>query len=335
MDNEFKLKTAYSKIAVVIPCYKVKATIESVINKVPQYIALIYCIDDKCPERSGDFIEEKYRNEERVKVLRHTQNKGVGGAVMSGYKKALEDKANIVIKIDGDGQMYPELIPSFIMPILNGECDYTKGTRFYHLEDLKPMPIIRKIGNGILSFFSKFSTGYWNITDPTNGYTAIETTVLKHLPLQKISERFFFETDMLFRLNVIRSVVVDIPIKSVYKGEKSNLKVHKVVLPFLIGHFKNFYKRIIYNFFIRDFNVATLNLIMGTLLFVSGGIFGIIKFYESIMHKVIATPGTVMLSALPILIGWQMLIVALQFDMQNVPQRPLHKSLKNLQVNFP
>lgn len=234
------------KVAVVIPCYKVKNHILGVIGGIGPEVVRIYAVDDCCPDGSGDFIEANC-SDERVIVLRHSENQGVGGAVMSGYRAAIDDDMEVIVKVDGDGQMDPSLIPDFITPILAGEADYTKGNRFFDLEEIRAMPRMRLFGNAMLSFMTKLSSGYWDLFDPTNGYTAIHVTVARHLPFKKISNRYFFETDMLFRLNTIRAVVVDVPMNAKYVDEVSNLKISKIIGEFLAKHVRNFSKRIFYS----------------------------------------------------------------------------------------
>ena len=215
------------KVAVVIPSYRVKAHVLKVIARLGPEVTQIYVVDDACPDGSGEFVERNCRDT-RVKVLRHAENQGVGGAVKTGYRQALCDGADVVVKVDGDGQMDPQLIPHFIKPILDDKADYTKGNRFYNLEQIGRMPGLRLFGNALLSLAAKLSTGYWNVFDVTNGYTAVHTKVLRRLPLDKISNRYFFETDMLFRLNTIRAVTVDIPMDAVYGDESSNLKINQI-----------------------------------------------------------------------------------------------------------
>ena len=141
--------------------------------------------------------------------------------MVTGYRAALEDGAAIVVKLDGDGQADPGLIPSLVGPILAGQCDYIKGNRFFNPENLSNMPKVRLLGNAILSFLSKASTGYWSIMDPTNGLTAISVPVLRLLPLEKLPKGYFFETDILFRLNAVRAVVEDFPMRvSIAGGEQ-------------------------------------------------------------------------------------------------------------------
>lgn len=319
------------KVAVVIPSYKVKAHILGVIKSIGSEIQTIYVVDDCCPEGSGDFVE-LHNQDSRVVVLRNPENQGVGGAVMTGYQAALADGVDIVVKIDGDGQMDPTLIESFISPILLGDADYTKGNRFYDLEKISAMPKMRLFGNAVLSFMTKLSSGYWDLFDPTNGFTAIHTDVVRHLPFNRISRRYFFETDMLFRLNTLRAVVVDIPMDAKYEDEVSNLKISKVVGEFLFKHIRNFGKRIFYNYYLRGMSLASLELPIALVLLVWGGGFGISHWIES-MNTDIPTPaGTVMLSALPVIIGVQLLLAFIGHDIASGPKHPFHRTRKKVKV---
>ena len=329
MNNLYKIKgrdalvNEPSLIAVVIPSYKVTKEILGVISKVPSLVSRIYVVDDKCPDESGRHVE-KNCSDPRVIVLRHEINQGVGGAVMTGYGVAVADGADVIVKIDGDGQMDPCLIPSFIEPILSGEADYTKGNRFYDLEEIREMPPVRLFGNAVLSLMTKLSSGYWNLFDPTNGYTAIHADVARRLPLGKISRRYFFETDLLFRLNTLRAVVVDIPMDAKYGGEVSNLKVSKIIGEFLVKHIRNFSKRIFYNYYLRDMSLASIELPLGLMLLISGGFFGIYSWINSLNEGAITSAGTVMLAALPVLMGLQLILAFLAYDIASVPRRPLH-----------
>ncbi|MEI7869327.1 MAG: glycosyltransferase family 2 protein, partial [Candidatus Methylumidiphilus sp.] len=303
--------------------YKVTQQIAEVVSKIPAEVWRVYIIDDACPEGSGDFVRQHVKDD-RIHIIRHSSNRGVGGAVISGYLAAIADGADVIVKIDGDGQMDPELIPSFVEPILSGEANYTKGNRFFDLEQIRSMPRVRLFGNTILSFMAKFSTGYWNLFDPTNGYTAIHKDVAKHLPFHKISSRYFFETDMLFRLNTIRSVVLDIPMDAHYGDETSNLKISNVIFEFLFKHIRNYLKRIFYNYYLRDLSLASIELPIGLVLITFGISFGAYHWMESSQTMVAASSGTVMLAALPILVGFQLLMAFLGHDIASVPTRPMH-----------
>jgi glycosyltransferase involved in cell wall biosynthesis len=316
------------RIAVVIPCYRVTKHILGVIEGIGPEVWRIYVVDDKCPEQSGNYVEVKCKDP-RVVILRHGINQGVGGAVMTGYKAAIDDGADVIVKLDGDGQMNPALIPTLVDPIFNGEADYTKGNRFFDLEMIRSMPRIRLFGNAVLSLMTKLSSGYWDLFDPTNGYTAIHVNVAKNLPLNKISKRYFFETDMLFRLNILRAVVIDVPMSAKYGEEKSNLKISKVIGEFIIKHFRNFAKRIFYNYYLRDMSLGSIELPIGIFLFFGGGVFGIYHWIKSMNERLITPVGTVMLSVLPILIGLQLVLSFLAYDISSVPQRPIHKRIGN------
>lgn len=177
-------------IAVIIPTYKARNHVLTVIDNIGPEVLRIYVVDDCCPDATGAFVKANCKDR-RVTVIKHNENQGVGGAVITGYKAAIEDGMRILVKIDSDGQMDPSLIMDFVTPIINAEADYTKGNRFFDLEKIRSMPYVRLFGNAVLSLLCKLSSGYWNIFDPTNGYTAIHANVASHLPFNKISKRFF------------------------------------------------------------------------------------------------------------------------------------------------
>ncbi len=311
------------KVAVVIPAYRVKKHVLDVIQAIGPEVEKIYVVDDCCPEESGEFVLQQ-SNDARVSVVKNEKNQGVGGAVMSGYRAAIADGMDIVVKVDGDGQMDPALISQFVQPIVAGEADYTKGNRFYNLDNILTMPKIRLFGNAVLSLMTKVSSGYWNIFDPTNGYTAIHADVIKKLPLHKISNRYFFESDILFRLNTLRAVVVDIPMDAKYEDEVSNLKIKKIIGDFLFKHSRNFLKRIFYNYYLRDMSLASLELPIGIIMFFYGVINGGYHWIMAEQTGIPSTSGTVMLAALPIILGLQLILAFVGHDVSNVPKRPFH-----------
>lgn len=317
------------RLAVVIPCYRVRAHILSVIARIGPEVERIFVVDDACPEGSGALVAEAARDS-RVDVIFHQRNQGVGGATVTGYLKALESGAEVIVKLDGDGQMDPVLIPALVAPILEGHADYTKGNRFHNVEDTRTMPFARLIGNALLSFLSKLSTGYWHIFDPTNGFTAIHAAVLRQLPLSKLSRRFFFESDVLFRLNTVRAKVLDIPMPASYGSETSNLSIWKSIPEFFIKHMINMSKRIIYNYFLRDFSLASLEIVFGLLLFFFGVGFGAVAWRTSLETGEPATAGTVMLATLPILMGLQLILAFLAYDIANEPDQALYPLIQRL-----
>lgn len=314
------------RVAVVIPCYRVRDRVLEVIGGLPEFVARIYVVDDACPEHSGQHVQARC-HDPRVVVLFNEVNLGVGGAVMAGYARALADGADVIVKMDGDGQMDPRGLPQLLGPILRGQADYTKGNRFYDLSNIRRMPPTRILGNAVLSFFTKVSSGYWDVFDPTNGYTAIHAKLVEKLPLEKISRRFFFETDMLFRLNIIRAVVADVPMDAKYGNEASNLKITQVMFDFSFRHARNTAKRIFYNYFLRDMSLASIELLLGAIFLVCGTLLGLWFWFQSAYSGVTASAGTVMLAALQIIVGIQLVLGFLAYDIASVPKRTLYPLL--------
>ena len=312
-----------AKIAVVMPCFRSRGQVAAVIAKLPDFIDRIYLVDDACPDKTGEFALSQI-SDSRLMLITHAVNQGVGGAMVSGYRAAIDDRVDVVVKIDSDGQMDPALIATFVAPILDGQADYTKGNRFFELASLSGMPRLRLFGNAVLSLVNKFSSGYWDVMDPTNGFTAIHTKILRRIPLDKIAKRYFFESDMLFRLGTMRAVVMDMPMVSVYADEESNLRVGSVLLDFPGRYLSRFLKRVFYSYFLRDFNAGSVQMLLGMMLIVAGGVFGTWHWMLSTTTGVAATSGTVMLAAMPVLLGGHLLIGALNYDIASVPKRCLH-----------
>jgi dolichol-phosphate mannosyltransferase len=313
-------------LAAVIPCFRVKRQILGVLAAIPAEVDRIYVVDDACPEGSGDAVESG-ASDPRVRVLRHERNEGVGGATITGYRAALADGATVIVRLDGDGQMDPAQIPALVQPILDGEADYAKGNRFFQLEGLRSMPGLRLFGNSLLSFASKLSSGYWNVFDPTNGFTAIHAAVLRQLPLEKLARGWFFESDLLFRLGTIRAVVCDVPMPARYADEESSLRIRSVVGEFAWKHLANTAKRIFYGYYLRNFNIASIEIALGLVLLAFGSWVGVTRWIDGSLTDTPATSGTVMLAALPVLVGIQLVLAFLSYDLQNVPRDVLHRRL--------
>ena len=233
-----KVSSDNNYLAVVIPAFKVKEQILPLLESIGPEVSKIYVVDDACPENSGEHVQRNC-SDKRIKVIFLSTNLGVGGATKTGIIEAIKSGASIIVKLDGDGQMDPSLIPKLVEPIYAGKADYVKGNRFFSIEHIRSMPKTRIFGNLVLSFYSKLSSGYWNILDPNNGFLAINSSIAQNLPFEKISNRYFFESDMLFRLNLVRAKIVDMPMKSRYGSEKSNLKIIPTIFEFSLKHFQN------------------------------------------------------------------------------------------------
>lgn len=319
-------------IAAVLPCYRVSAHILDVLARIPPIVGLVIVVDDACPEGTGAMVEANC-SDPRVRVIYNGVNQGVGGAVLHGYREAIAAGAEVIVKIDGDGQMDPRLVSHFAAPILAGEADYTKGNRFFDLTNITRMPPMRIFGNAVLSFMAKLSTGYWDLFDPTNGYTAIHATVAHRIPFDKVSKRYFFETDLLFRLNTLRAVVVDVPMDAHYGDEVSNLRISRILGEFLLKHARNLGKRIFYNYFLRDMSLASIELVAGALLLAGGTAFGVHAWLQSMQAGVSTPAGTVMLAALPIILGLQFILAFIGYDIASVPRRALHRAARPIAIS--
>ena len=303
-----------------MPAYKVRRHIVDVVTGCLEYVDKVLVVDDGCPDKSGQAVLEAYVNNPKVSVIFNGDNRGVGGAMKAGYRWAIENEYDIVVKIDGDGQMNPSLITSLIEPLTNGTSDFVKGNRFSSPRSIRGMPIHRVIGNGILSLLSKVSTGYWSLSDPTNGFLAITSDILEKLELERLSDGYFFESDLLFRLSILRAKVVEFPMMSVYGSEVSNLRISRVIFTFPWMHFKNLIKRIIYNYYVRDWSIGSIELPLGLVLIVVGIVFGLLRFNQSSAVGEEVSAGEAVATAIAIILGFQLLLSFVTQDIQAEPK---------------
>jgi glycosyltransferase involved in cell wall biosynthesis len=303
-------------VCVVIPAYKVSDQIIEVVRSIGPEVSKIIVIDDACPDSSGKVLIAGIKDP-RLEVIFHSLNTGVGGAVITGYKKALLYGCDVVVKVDGDGQMDTARIIDLIQPTLENRADYTKGNRFFEIDYVKQMPKIRIVGNLGLSFMTKLSTGYWHIFDPNNGFTAIHKSILERLNLEKIDKRYFFESDMLFRLNLLDAKVLDIAIPARYGEEKSSLKIRKVLIEFPIKHTRNLFKRIVYMYYLRDFKLASIELPLGIGLGMFGLVLGFYSWLNGILTNTATPTGTLVLIAMSSLAGLQLILAFFSYDTNN------------------
>ncbi len=311
------------KVAVIIPMYRVAPYIQDVIAGLPGWVWLIVVVDDASPDNSAELAVDS--GDPRVVLVRHAHNQGVGGAVMSGFAKALELGARVAVKMDGDGQMSPEFLADLAAPILDGQADYCKGNRFFHLAEIARMPFVRRVGNLGLSFLTKIASGYWNVFDPTNGYVAIDLDTFSALNRRHINRRYFFETSMLIELNLARAVVHEVPMPARYKGEVSSLSVSRSLFEFPYRLARGFLRRLWLEYFVLDFSLGSLFLVIGSLLGLFGSAWGLYFWRKSILTGVPASTGTVMIAVLPVILGFQLLLQALAFDIQNVPKAVIRR----------
>ena len=321
------------RIAVVVPCYRAAATVGAVLAGIGPEVSRIFVVDDACPEGTGTRLSEA-SSDPRLTILWNERNLGVGGAVKRGYRAALADGADIVVKIDADGQMDPAHIGRLVAPVAAGEADYAKGNRFAR-RFLIPsasgrrrggdMPAGRRFANNLASFLHKGVTGQWGIVDPANGFNAIHRRALEAIDLDAAADCYFFETDMLFQLGLADAVVKDVPLPAAYAGEVSSLRVRNVLGRFPVLALRRFAKRIAVRYFLNDFNVASLEIVIGLPLLVFGTLLGLFHWADAVRSGVPASAGTVMFAALPIILGFQLLLSAVSYDVSRRPTEPLSR----------
>ena len=309
-------------IAVVIPAYQVADTIETVLTELPNYLRHVIVVDDASPDNTSELVQTCAKRDRRILLVQHEQNQGVGGAMQTGFKKALELGAQVVVKVDGDHQMDPAYIPDLVAPLLEGKADYIKGNRFRDFESLRHMPQIRRIGNLGLSFLTKVATGYWNCFDPTNGFFAIRAEMLAKLPLERIDRRYFFETSMLANLYLLGAFILDVPIPARYRGERSSLSIWRVLFEFPVKLFATLLRRILLRYYLFDFSMVSVYLLTGIPLLLFGLIFGSVKWIQYLKLGVPAPTGTVILPTLALILGIQILLSAIEIDMNAAPKAP-------------
>ncbi|WP_055435376.1 glycosyltransferase family 2 protein [Lacinutrix algicola] len=306
-----------NKIAVVIPYYNASNQIVRVLEKLPEMVTKVYIIDDCSPQALPEAALSAFSNLEYIK---NEKNLGVGGATKIGFIKAIEDKMEFVVKVDADDQMDTTYIKDLIAPLVNGEASYAKGNRFRDFKALKKMPFTRKVGNLGLSFLTKAATGYWNNFDPTNGFFAIKTDTLKDIDFDEVANRYYFETSLISQLYFQNIVIKDVAMPAIYEGEKSNMNVWQMPFVFVPKLIKTFLKRLFKSYFVYDFNISSVYLLIGTPLFLFGFIYGIYTWWFYSSQAEFAPTGTIMLVTLTSILGFQLLLQAVHYDITKAPK---------------
>ncbi|MGA9770340.1 MAG: glycosyltransferase family 2 protein [Blastocatellia bacterium] len=305
-------------ITTVVPTYNEARHIAQVIRTMPEFVDRIIVVDDCSQDDSFQLAVDTA--DLRLTVLKTPQNQGVGGAMVLGYSHAIESGSDIIVKMDADGQMDPAYLSHLLDALIDEGYDYSKGNRFLASESLVFMPKHRIFGNVMLTFLTKLASGYWHIFDPQNGYTAIKTDALRVLDLNQLHKRFFFENDMLVHLNFFRRRVKDIAIPARYGNEESHLNLVGISFTFPLLLIRRFFRRIYQKYVLRDFSPIALFLFLGSLLFAWGTGFGIYLWVESAITGAATPTGTIMLSLLPLILGFQLLLQAIVLDIQETPR---------------
>ncbi|HEU0134377.1 MAG TPA: glycosyltransferase family 2 protein [Allosphingosinicella sp.] len=319
---------ASPRLAVVIPSFRAAATIGAVLRGIGPEVANIYVVDDGCPDSTGERALRE-NDDPRVVLLRNPLNLGVGGAMKRGYARALADGAEIIVKLDADGQMDPRHIGRLIAPIVQGAADYSKGNRFAppslmpsgsSPRALDSMPPARRAGNMAFSVLHKAATGYWRIADPANGYTAVHARALERIGIEALADCFFFETDMLFRLNLVDAVVADVPLPACYPGSGSSLRLRRVAPRFAVMIAGRFVSRLRSKYFTGTWNLGSVKLLAATALIAAAAGLAGWRWIEPLSGSGASEAATACL-----LLGLFLLAAAGLYDARKAAREPLFR----------
>jgi glycosyltransferase involved in cell wall biosynthesis len=310
------------RVAIVVPAFNEQAHVASVVRTAPRYADYVIVVDDASADATSREAKRAAGRalNKRVFVLRHEKNQGVGAAIIAGHKKALALGADFVIVMAGDAQMPPEHASALLDALLEG-YDYAKGNRFLGKGSLRGMPALRVFGNAILTFLTKAASGYWQIFDPQNGFTAIKAETLKQLDLDSLARGYVFENDLLVKLNIIGARVRDVAIPASYaNNQKSGIKLWKFV-PHAAWHLKkSFLRRIYEKYVLRDFHPIALFMFGGFILSFVGFLTGAWILWEKFTAHLSPSVGSVLLCLLPLVVGIQLLLTALILDVYETPR---------------
>lgn len=305
------------RIAVVVPCFNVEKTIKAVVDGMPPWIDNIVLVNDASVDCTESIIRRLERDSSgRVNALTLTCNQGVGGAVMAGMKEVMaQNECDIVVKMDGDGQMNPDYLKCLLFPLIDNQADVTKGNRFRNFKALRKMPLIRRLGNMGLSLLIKAASGYWNLFDPSNGFFALKKETLQKLDFERLDKRFFFESSLIIELYYTGAVIRDIPMPALYDDEESNLSVLKCLVTFPSKLIRAFIRRVQIRYFVMDFTIVSLYILLGVPLLLFGFLFGLINWIYYASISVAAPTGTILIATLCIVLGVQLILSFIQYDM--------------------
>lgn len=304
------------KIGVVIPAYKEEKLIGQVIETMPDFVDRIIVVDDRSPDRTAEIVQKYQDDRSDLILVRHEKNQGVGGAIATGYKRAVEEGLEVVAVMAGDAQMDPDDLVRVVEPVAMDKADYVKGNRLFRGESWSMIPHYRYLGNSALSLMTKIASGYWQIADSQSGYTAISLTALKRIEIDRIYKRYGMPNDILIKLNIHNFKVRDVSVRPVYNiGERSGIRLTSVIPKVSWLLLKGFVRRMIEKYVIRDFHPLIFFYLMGLTLTPAGGLFGLyLVLIRLLGHSVAAT--SALFAVFFVISGFQSLFFAMWFDME-------------------
>jgi glycosyltransferase involved in cell wall biosynthesis len=303
------------RVAVVVPAHEEERLIATTIGGIPSLVDRILVVDDGSTDGTG--ATATAAGDDRVEVIRHESNRGVGAATVTGYRRALEEGFDVVVVMNGDNQMDPADLPALVRPVVRGEVDYAKANRLFTGQAWQLIPRTRYLGNAVLSMLTKIASGYWHVADSQSGYTAIGREMLAQLDLERVYTNYGFPNDMLVHLNVWNARVRDVPSRPVYGvGERSGIRYRRVVPRISWLLLKGFFWRLWEKYVKRDFHPLVFFYLFGFLATIAGVILGLVV----VGYRLAGYPftvGTVVLIALLVISGSQFTLFAMWFDMES------------------
>lgn len=305
------------RVAVVVPAHNEEALIGNTVSTVPDFVDHVVVVDDASTDATA--AKARAAGDDRLEVITHERNQGVGGAILTGHRRAIEIGADVAVVMAGDAQMDPDHLPALLDPIAADGYDFAKADRFFDFGSYQGMPRMRVIGNVVVGFLAKAATGYWHLFDPLNGYTAVRTAALRRLPLDRIRRDYSFECDLLVYLNIIHAKGKDIPVPAVYGEERSGIRLFRAGRKLLWALFRGFWRRMMWKYVLWSFSPVAIFLFSGLALCLWGIGFGI-GITIATMGPPVASAATVLMSVGPLLVGINLVIVAWVLDVLESPR---------------
>ncbi|MFH2112161.1 MAG: glycosyltransferase family 2 protein [Candidatus Bathyarchaeota archaeon] len=303
-------------VSVVVPAYNEESLIGETLGSIPGYIDHVFVVDDGSGDGTWEIILECQGKDPRIVSLQHEKNRGVGAAIITGYRKALEDGVDVAVVMAGDNQMDPGHIPDLLDPIVEGRAVYSKGNRLMSEEYRRGMSRWRTLGNMMLTFLTKLASGYWQIMDPQNGFTAISRRALEALDLDRVYAYYGYCNDLLVKLNVYGFKVLDVQIPARYGNERSKIRYASYIVRVSWMLLRNFFWRLKMKYVILSFNPVVFFYLAGLMITPVSIVFGVYS-----LHYYFVQGGPLFiraaLSLLLFIVGMQFLFFAMLFDMQN------------------
>jgi len=305
------------RVAAILPCYNEEKLIAKTINTLPDFVDDIIAVDDKSTDDTWKIIRDLAKKNKKVVPLQNDPNQGIGGSYITGFEYAIKNKIDLVFTMAGDAQCNQDYMSKMADTLLDENLDYVKANRFVHLEELKQMPTFRRVGNTIITILTKFSSGYYSIFDSQNGYGVHKIKTLENLPFEHIGRRYDYENTLLIALAIAGAKVKDEPVPAIYGDEVSTIPVFKTTMRALRVVWLGFWRRMYYKYVVINFHPIALFLFSGLLLLLFGVGFGVFLIIDRIINSMPPSTGSVMVSVLPIILGFQLILSAITMDMNN------------------